>query len=147
MRLSKVAKELNVGTANIVDHLASKGIQIEARPNTKISADAYDMLKQEFSTDVDQRKRSAEVSEARRKEKEAIKASMVKKVPPAPAKKEEVIKAKADIEGPKTVGKIEVEPKVEKLAPKPAVKAAEKAVEKVEEKKEVVAATQTTKLL
>ena len=144
MRLSKVAKELNVGTANIVDHLASKGIKIEGRPNTKISADAYDMLKQEFSADVDQRKRSAEVSEARRKEKEAIKASVVKEAPPAPAKKEEVIKGKADIEGPKMVGKIDVEPKVEKPAPKPDVKAAKKAVEKVEEKKEVVAATQTT---
>jgi len=88
------------------------------------------------------------VSEARRKEKEAIKASMVKKVPPAPAKKEEVIKAKADIEGPKTVGKIDVEPKAEKPAPKPAEKPVEKVVEKpvqkVEEKKEVVAATQTT---
>jgi translation initiation factor IF-2 len=131
-----------------VDHLASKGIQIEGRPNTKISVEAYDMLKQEFSADVDQRKRSAEVSEARRKEKEAIKASMVKKVPPAPAKKEEVIKAKADIEGPKTVGKIDVEPKAEKPAPKPAEKPVEKVVEKpvqkVEEKKEVVAATQTT---
>jgi translation initiation factor IF-2 len=40
MRLSKVAKELNVGIANVVEHLSSKGIQIDGRPNTKITPDA-----------------------------------------------------------------------------------------------------------
>ena len=79
MRLSKVAKELNVGTANIVDHLASNGIKIDARPNTKITPDAYQLLKQEFNADVEQHKLSAEVSQARREEKEAIKAVAIKK--------------------------------------------------------------------
>ena len=37
MRLSKVAKELNVGIANIVDYLASKGMKVDGRPNTKIT--------------------------------------------------------------------------------------------------------------
>ena len=36
MRLSKVAKELNVGIANIVEYLASKGMKVDGRPNTKI---------------------------------------------------------------------------------------------------------------
>ena len=49
MRLSKVAKELNVGIANIVEHLASKGVKVDGRPNTKITPDAYEILKQQFS--------------------------------------------------------------------------------------------------
>ena len=101
MRLSKVAKELNVGIANIVDHLASNGIEIDARPNTKITPDAYQLLKQEFSADVEQHKLSTEVSQARREEKEAIKAAEIKK-------SESVIKAKSNISMPKMIGKIDV---------------------------------------
>ena len=104
MRLSKVAKELNVGIANIVDHLASKGVKVDARPNTKITQDAYEILKQQFIADVEQHKRSTEVAQARREEKQAIKDAATKKIEKTP----EVVKAKADISGPKMVGKIEV---------------------------------------
>ena len=79
MRLSKVAKELNVGIANIVDHLASKGVKIDGRPNTKITPDSYEILRQEFSADVEQHKRSAEIAQARRNEKEAQKEAAAKK--------------------------------------------------------------------
>jgi translation initiation factor IF-2 len=140
MRLSKVAKELNVGIVNIVDHLATKGVKIDGRPNTKITLDSYAILKQEFSADVEQHKRSEEISQARKDEKEALKAAAAKK-----ALAKEVIKAKADFEGPKTVGKIDIEPKVkavakEKAPVKDVVKSATKttqpkAVEKPVEKK------------
>ena len=110
MRLSKVAKELNVGIANVVEHLSSKGIQIDGRPNTKITPDAYEILKQEFSADVEQHKRSEEVALARREEKKAIKAAATKKA----QLKDEVIKAKGDFVGPKTVGKIDVISKAKK---------------------------------
>ena len=106
MRLSKVAKELNVGIANVIDHLASKGIEIDGRPNTKITPESYKILKQEFSADVEQHKRSEEIAQARREEKEAIKIAAVKN-----SADKEVIKAKADFTGPKTVGKITIEPK------------------------------------
>lgn len=107
MRLSKVAKELNVGIANVVDHLASKGIEIDGRPNTKITPEAYELLKQQFMADVEQHKRSLEVAQERLEEKEAIKASVAVKS----TQKEEVIKAKSDLTGPKMVGKIDVQPK------------------------------------
>lgn len=106
MRLSKVAKELNVGIANVIDHLASKGIEIDGRPNTKITPESYKILKQEFSADVEQHKRSEEIAQARREEKEAIKIAAVKN-----SADKEVIKAKADFTGPKTIGKITIEPK------------------------------------
>ena len=104
MRLSKVAKELNVGIANIVDHLASKGVKVDGRPNTKITPDAYEILKQQFSADVEQHKRSTEVAQARREEKQAIKEAVIKKT----EQTTEVVKAKVSVVGPKMVGKIEV---------------------------------------
>ena len=106
MRLSKVAKELNVGIANVIDHLASKGIKVDGRPNTKITPESYKILKQEFSADVEQHKRSEEIAQARREEKEAIKIAAVKN-----SADKEVIKAKADFTGPKTIGKITIESK------------------------------------
>ncbi len=133
MRLSKVAKELNVGIANIVDHLATKGVKIDGRPNTKITPDSYALLKQEFSADVEQHKRSAEISQARKDEKEAVKAAAVKK-----ALDKEVIKAKADFTGPKTVGKIDIDPKVK------SVEKAEPAKEKAPVKEVVKPATKAT---
>ena len=115
MRLSKVAKELNVGIANIVDHLDSKGVKVDGRPNTKITPDAYEILKQHFSADVEQHKRSTEVAQARREEKQAIKDAAIKKIEQSP----KVLKAKANVVAPKMVGKIDVSPppKIEPKAP------------------------------
>jgi hypothetical protein len=38
-RLSKVAKELNVGISTIVEFLSGKGVEIDSNPNTKIDDD------------------------------------------------------------------------------------------------------------
>lgn len=48
VRLSKAAKEFNVGITTIVDFLKSKGIEIESKPNTKIENETYEILQQEF---------------------------------------------------------------------------------------------------
>ena len=48
VRLSKAAKEFNVGLATMVEFLASKGHDIESNPNTKIEAAAYEILRDEF---------------------------------------------------------------------------------------------------
>jgi translation initiation factor IF-2 len=48
VRLSKAAKEFNVGIQTIVDTLADKGFEIESKPNTKIEAAAYEVLVEEF---------------------------------------------------------------------------------------------------
>jgi len=47
-RLSKVAREFNIGTLTIVEFLGKKGTIIENNPNTKISDSAYDLLCKEF---------------------------------------------------------------------------------------------------
>ena len=51
IRLSKAAKEFNVGTSTIIDFLAKKGHQIESNPNTKISEDVYAILVKEYQSE------------------------------------------------------------------------------------------------
>ena len=48
VRLSKAAKEFNVGIQTIVDTLADKGFEIESKPNAKIEPAAYEILVNEF---------------------------------------------------------------------------------------------------
>jgi len=59
IRLSKAAKELNVGIANIVDFLYLKGFDIDGRPNTKITSEMYELLQKEFSPYAEMKKQSA----------------------------------------------------------------------------------------
>jgi len=51
LRLSKAAREFNVGISTIVEFLHKKGIDIESNPNTKIETDAYDLLLKEFQSE------------------------------------------------------------------------------------------------
>lgn len=51
IRLGKAAGEFNVGMSTIVEFLATKGVTIDASPNTKLEAEHYDMLQSEFAAD------------------------------------------------------------------------------------------------
>ena len=62
MRLSQVARKLNVGTTTIIEHLASKGFQIESKPNTKITLNQFNMLAQEFASSVMDKEEASEVT-------------------------------------------------------------------------------------
>ncbi len=59
-RLSKVAKNLNVGINNLVEFLHKKGITVESNPNTKISNEQYQLLIAEFSKDKKIKKEAEE---------------------------------------------------------------------------------------
>ncbi|MEO0899660.1 MAG: translation initiation factor IF-2 [Bacteroidota bacterium] len=50
-RLFQVAKELNVGTALLVDHLQEKGHEVANRPNTKLTPDLYEVLLKKFASE------------------------------------------------------------------------------------------------
>jgi translation initiation factor IF-2 len=123
IRLNKVLRELNISIDRAVDFLESKGIKIEHRPTTKISAEVYEVLSGEFQTDASKKVASKEVSEAKFKEKEALRIQREKeieaKLQKAEAVKKEVVKAKSTLTGPKQVGKIELnKPKKETAEPK-----------------------------
>ncbi len=51
LRLSKVAKEFNVGISTIVEYLNKKGYKVDNNPNSKISEEAYELLFKEFQAE------------------------------------------------------------------------------------------------
>jgi translation initiation factor IF-2 len=51
IRLSKAAREFNIGVSTIVDFLSKKGMSIEKDPNFKLSGEMYSILVKEFAPD------------------------------------------------------------------------------------------------
>ncbi|MCH4821962.1 translation initiation factor IF-2 [Gramella lutea] len=147
-RLNKVLREFNISLDRAVEYLNSKGYEIDARPTTKISGEIYEVLSDEFETDKSKKRASKEVGEERKKEKEELRKEIEEKrkaeEEEKKEKEEESVSARAKLEGPKTVGKIDLDskpgekPKKEEAAPKEEAKEApaEKPVEKAEEVKE-----------
>ncbi|MEW2920179.1 translation initiation factor IF-2 [Muricauda sp. ANG21] len=155
IRLNKVLRELNISLDRAVDYLTSVGHDVEARPTTKITDEVYQVLLDEFQTDKSKKVASKEVGEEKRKEKEAIRIQMEQEQEERRLAREkknaeqQVIKAKAELSGPKTVGKIDLdkkketpkeeEPEEKTEAPKakePETPKAETKPKKVEEPKE-----------
>ena len=186
VRLSKVAREFNLGMTTVVDFLASKGIEVEAKPNTKLDPETYALVKSNFQGDKETKQKaqrsatgiqeresitlaSARKREVKKEEEEpeidlsqfrkseaapvvkrtqpapAPEPAPVKETIPAPAAKEEAppvaeapeAKTPAEEtptaqEGPKVVGKVDLEA----LKPKkPAKKSAKQEEAKPEAKK------------
>ncbi len=61
-RLSKIARELNVGISTIVDFLHKKGVKIDPNPNTKVTPEHYQLLLQEYSNDLSVKKESEKLN-------------------------------------------------------------------------------------
>lgn len=151
-RLSQVLREFNISLDRAVEFLGSKGFEVESNPNTRISNEEYEVLFQEFETDKSKRLESKEVGEEKRKEKEELRLEMERELEEKRKKEEasRVIKAEVKLEGPKKVGKIDLdapkakpveekakEEKIEKEpeAEKPAIKEVEVEKPKAEEVK------------
>ncbi len=54
-RLSKIARELNVGITTLVDFLHKQGFKISTDPNTKIEAEVHELLEKQFRKDHEAR--------------------------------------------------------------------------------------------
>ena len=59
VRLSKIAREFNVGLSTIVEFLHSKGIKISSDPNAKLTDEDYALVAKEFSSDSQVKKESS----------------------------------------------------------------------------------------
>ena len=130
VKISKAAKELNVGTQSIIDFLSKNNITVDSNPNTRISDEQYQMLINAFKNDRDQKKKSADFFKERQKEK-------VKPAKEEP-KVEEIKTTTEPVQAPKVLGKIDLS-QAGKPQPKPAPTQAPKAKEeapKVEKKQE-----------
>ena len=53
IRLSKAAKEFNVGRETIVEFLTKKGFQVDPSPNTKLTSEMYALLVKEYQGERD----------------------------------------------------------------------------------------------
>ena len=107
IRINKVLRELNISLDRAVEQLGEHGFEIEARPTSKISQAEYQLLVDAFQTDRNKKEASEEVSEVKRKEKEAIR----QRIEEEQEAKTQVVQARTELKGLRQVGKIDLEPK------------------------------------
>ena len=127
MRLNKVLREFNISLDRAVEFLNSNGYDVVARPTSKISDEEYEALFEEFQTDKSKKVASKEVGEEKRKEKEKIRLAYELEIEEKQKKDaSKVIITKTKLEGPKKLGKIDLEKekpkKEEKTKKTPATK-------------------------
>ena len=136
-RLSQVLREFNISLDRAVEFLGSKGFEVDASPNTKVTGEEYEVLFEEFETDKSKKIESKEVGEEKRKEKEELRLEREREIEERQKKKEasRIIRPDVKLEGPKQVGKIDLSGNRNKpvAAPVEKVEKVEK-VEIVEEK-------------
>ena len=120
IRLMKAAKEFNVGKSTIVDFLNKTGFSVDNKPDPVLSGDMYDALIKEFDADRAAKKKSENVVLNKAKEEE--KKAQEEKEKEAKKAQEEVEKIKQvappELEGPKILGKIDLDPKPKKTTKK-----------------------------
>ena len=131
-KISKVAKELNVGFQTLLDYLEKKNMPADqSSPNARISDEQYEMLMKAFNADFDAKKRAESQAEERQKERKINQAANDAKLEDltTQVKKPKVL-GKIDLATGKPIvdndDKADVKPE-EKPQPKPAVE--EKPVE------------------
>jgi translation initiation factor IF-2 len=112
VRLNKVTKEFNIGLQTAVEFLQKKGYsEVEANPNYKISDEQFSLLQQEFSTDKGLRTEAKMLIQQRQEQTKERK---------KPAPVEEFVDDKPNIQGPKILGKIDLnKKKAEEEKPQP----------------------------
>jgi len=115
-RFNKVLREFNISLDRAVEFLNGKGLEIDARPTTKVSQEIYTILSDEFQTDKSKKVASKEIGEEKRKEKEELRLAQERETEAKrlaeEKKRNEIYKTESEkISGPKTIGKIDIEPK------------------------------------
>ena len=112
VRLNKVLRELNISLDRAVEFLNQNGIEVDARPTTKITTEVYNTLLDEFETDKSKKVASHEISEEKRKEKENLRVIQEKKEQERIdqiAQREALKTNRVALEKPKTLGKIDLD--------------------------------------
>ncbi len=158
MRLSLVAKQINIGTSTILQFLSAKGHKVDNNPNAKLNFEQLSLLAAEYganhllATDeapkkpVEELVVPAPVVEEKKPEPVAVievaPEPVKEAAPAAPEVKEEKPEPVAEKQiGLKVLGKIDLDKKGNPIPPKPAPKPepiVEKAPEPVVEEKPVV---------
>jgi translation initiation factor IF-2 len=142
-RLSKVAKEFNIGIHTIVEFLESKNIKIESNPNTKLDESVYAVLLDEFQQDKTTKEESKKITIGSEKETISLKPTekeveieeKSEEKPTEIVAKEESSPKEEETKGPKVISKIDLDSINSKTRPDKKAKTADKKEEKKEEPK------------
>ena len=136
-RLSKVAREFNVGISTIVEFLNKKGFEINSNPNSKVSPDCYGLLLKEYKSDINAKRESEEISLRKSKDKKQVTIEEEEKVTDTRTNEPENVVIINDMSSPitekpevKVVGKIDLEKKPKKKEAETKKPEAKKTVEK-----------------
>jgi translation initiation factor IF-2 len=147
MRLSQAAKKLNVGTITIIEILSSKGHRIDNNPNAKLSFDLLEVLSKELHSPellgdmggVSTSGSSAETSSPTQSNDEIL---YFREEPVEP----EIIKIEHNLQGPKVLGKIDLNSKgPAKIVPIDAIPEVKQEAPKLEPIPELVVETSLDK--
>ena len=135
-RLSKVARELNVGISTIVEFLGSQGKEVSANPNTKIDEELYMLLLEEFHKEKFEKEKADKVN-IDKPERTVI--TISKEEQAKSEEKVDKIEAKADkLSGLSVVGKIDLDNKPAKKEPDSEKEVKEPEVKSDDEPKEEI---------
>ncbi|MDR1983853.1 MAG: translation initiation factor IF-2 [Prevotellaceae bacterium] len=130
IRISKIIKEFNIGLSSIVEFLAKKGIEVESNPNSKISDEAYNLVKDAFGADKNLKEAAKGViAHPKNNKQESVTVEEQKNTEKKEKEEREELPEEKEltitttlIEKPtiKTVGKIDLTPKTKKTEEKAA---------------------------
>lgn len=105
IKISQAAKEFNVTIQSLADQLSKKGITIDAsNPNTRLDESAYDILVEAFQPDRKERERIDRLRQEKEKKEKSSAAPSSQ-----PAQVSEAEAAPAVSQGPRVIGKIELD--------------------------------------
>lgn len=62
IRLNKIIRTYNIGLQNLVDFLSSKGVEVEANPNAKISDEHLPAIEKQFGKDLELKQASEKLT-------------------------------------------------------------------------------------
>jgi translation initiation factor IF-2 len=115
VRLSKATKELNISLDRAVEELAKHGHEIPNNRNYKITNDQYEVLMTAFADDLARKKRSEEVSQQVKEEKEILRGTQDTIEAPAEAATSAPVEKASLVEAPKEVAPEKPEPVAEEV--------------------------------
>lgn len=110
-RLVKIAKELNVGTGSLVDHLLKNGFEIENKPTAQVSDEMYEVLLKEFQNSMAVKEQADQLIIGTRPSAKEDKMESAKGTPPIKAPLPPLVTKKKPVETPEPKQEVE-EPQV-----------------------------------
>lgn len=110
VRLNKIAREFNLGVQTIVDFLASKGMEVDAKPTTKIDAEACALIRANFQDEKAAKEKAVSSANRAAVDRESITL--------ASARKSSAPKEETEVEIDLSIfQKSQQQPKVERIEP------------------------------